>query len=308
MVMITNYHKISLRDRDLLIEYLQTDHHSNCIFSFGNTLFWDPSHRMEYTIKDDILLFRTVYDHEIRYCLPDFRGKWEYILKEIEEDASRIGKRYRISSLKQEDVDAIMQWGASKYNMECRRDQCDYIYKVLDLAEMKGCKYVKKRNMINSFKKNNIWEYSAVDPNNIELCRSFENKWLAERLSVNMHDTEYMRTLVMEKRAIDYAVDHFETLDLSGGLITVNGACVAFTIGEKLNGSTFVQHFEKADRSIKGTHEMILREFTKEALLGRYSYLNREEDMGIDNIRASKLSYRPVCIYNKYTLRRKGIV
>ena len=308
MVMIINFHKISLRDRGLLKEYLQTDHHSNCIFSFGNTLFWDPSHRMEYTIIDDILLFRTVYGHEIRYCTPDFKEKWECILEEIEEDAGRIGKRYRVSSLKREDVDAIMQWGASKYNLECRRDQCDYIYAVLDLVEMNGCKYVKKRNMINRFKKDNIWEYSALKPNHIELCRSFENKWLEDHLSANMHDTEYMQTLVMEKRAIDYALDHYEALDLSGGLITVNGACVAFTIGEKLNNSTFVQHFEKADRSIKGAYEMILREFSKETLLGSYSYLNREEDMGIDNIRASKLSYRPVCIYNKYTLRRKGFV
>lgn len=298
------FNKIHLTDRKTICDYIQSEHHQNSIFSFGNNLFWDENHKLEYTIIEDVLIYRRIYDEVIRYCTPNFKQKWGLITGLIEEDAVKIGKSYRISSLKADDVEAIMGIGRIDYKPVNNPGQYDYIYSVEDLSALKGVKYLNKRNLTNFFRKNYSWEYQSVNSANKSLCLDFEKKWFDEKVSDNTIQDVFRGTLQMEKRAVEFAVDNFEQLELIGGLLFVNGECCGFSIGEKLNDSTFVQHFEKANRNIKGAYQMVQQQFISNELLGRYHFFNKEEDMGMENIRQSKMSYHPVYLYEKHTLYR----
>ena len=76
------------------------------------------------------------------------------------------------------------------------------------------------------------------------------------------------------------------------------------TIGERLNSDTFCVHIEKADRSFDVIYTAINNLFVSSACEG-YRYINREEDLGIEGLRKSKLSYHPVFLLNKYIIKFK---
>ena len=99
-------------------------------------------------------------------------------------------------------------------------------------------------------------------------------------------------------------LDNFEYLNLRGGLICVNNEIVAFAIGEPLTTDTMVVHVEKAFAEVHGAYTIINQQFAEHETAG-YTYVNREEDMGIENLRKAKLSYQPDIILEKYNARLK---
>lgn len=107
------------------------------------------------------------------------------------------------------------------------------------------------------------------------------------------------RIMQAELFAVEQALSQFDALSLSGGIIRIDGMVKSFTVGEALCEDTAVIHIEKADPSIAGLYQMINREYLAHAW-PQMSFVNREEDMGIDGLRAAKQSYRPVRMVEKY--------
>ena len=85
-------------------------------------------------------------------------------------------------------------------------------------------------------------------------------------------------------------------------MLYANGAPVAFTVGSRITNECLCVHFEKALPGFEGAYPVINREYVR-ASRERYPQLtliNREDDMGLDNLRAAKLSYRPVSLLRKF--------
>ena len=96
----------------------------------------------------------------------------------------------------------------------------------------------------------------------------------------------------------------FKELELTGGLLRVDGEIAAFTIGEPVCDDTFVVHIEKAFADIQGAYPMINQQFVSHECMD-YPYINREEDTGAEGLRKAKLSYRPVFLVEKGVVTRK---
>ena len=60
--------------------------------------------------------------------------------------------------------------------------------------------------------------------------------------------------------------------------------------------------FEKAFSSIRGAYPMINKQFVLHEL-GDYRFINREDDVGHDNLRKAKGSYHPALFVEKYETR-----
>ena len=56
---------------------------------------------------------------------------------------------------------------------------------------------------------------------------------------------------------------------------------------------------EKARADIEGAYTMINQQFEQHALLGKYKYVNREDDVGAEGLRKAKLSYHPAFMVDK---------
>jgi hypothetical protein len=95
-------------------------------------------------------------------------------------------------------------------------------------------------------------------------------------------------------------------LGLEGVVVLVEGKVKAFALGEKLNSETSVCHFEKGDPFLEGIYQLIDREFNR-LLFTDCTFVNREQDLGIMNLRGSKLSYHPVELVKKFRVRQVEI-
>ena len=96
-------------------------------------------------------------------------------------------------------------------------------------------------------------------------------------------------------------LDNYQTYDLLGGVLLVDGQIAGFSLGEIIGDTLFI-HIEKADRDYEGCYQMLVAQFAQHFAGEGVAFLNREDDTGDPGLRTSKLSYRPVALLEKYTV------
>ena len=113
-------------------------------------------------------------------------------------------------------------------------------------------------------------------------------------------DCESSEALSAENRAISKILDNWQTIyGLTGGALLVGQEMVAYTIAEQLSKNTIVIHFEKGNPDYKGAYQAINQMFL-EHNGQQFDFVNREQDLGNEGLRKSKLSYHPVDFVKKY--------
>lgn len=186
----------------------------------------------------------------------------------------------------------------------------DYIYSVDSLIELRGNSYHTKRTEINKFTKSySEHTIEALDSikHKDEIMGLF-NKWVSDRVRyMPKEEAEvFLEGIHQERSAIKQMLKHFDTLGLIGLVIYINGELKGFTAGERINATTATVIIEKTDFEVLGCAQYIFREFSK-MLKEHYgvSYINVGDDMGFENLRKVKMSYRPFKLVPKYTIYQK---
>ena len=175
--------------------------------------------------------------------------------------------------------------------VEFDRDNSDYIYNRIDLANLSGKAYHKKKNLVNSFKNNYEFTIQKIDSSNIEDAKKVLNLWKEGR---DLKQTDYYQCI----DALDDIKN--ENSVLTGIIAYVENNPVAWSLGELLPDSkTYLVHFEKGDNNYKGVYQFINNETAKN-LPETVLYINREQDLGDEGLRQAKRTYRPCGFINKY--------
>ena len=168
----------------------------------------------------------------------------------------------------------------------------DYVYRVADLAELKGNRYAKKRNLIKQFQRNYVDAGKvAVEPitaDNAEACLQFLEEWCRERDC----DADDQMDLSCEKQAAINTLMHLDAFDVKGILLRIEGQVSAFGISAPLTRNMATLQYEKAFSSIKGLYQYFDNTCAR-TLFNGYTYLNKESDMGIPGLAKAKQSYHP---------------
>ena len=288
------FRDITIQDKDTITAYTMNSCRRNCDLSFSNLCSWRFLYHTKFAIINNFLVFKFWAGDELAYMMPVGEGNLEEVLNELIEDARQEGEPFcmlGVCSCMREDLEAIMP---GQFGFTVDRDYADYIYLRSDLATLKGKKFQSKRNHINKFRNTYPdYKYSPITKDRIQECLELEAKWC------KANDCDQQEGTGNERRALIYALNHFEELGLTGGILHVNGQIVAFTFGMPINRETFGVHVEKADTSIDGAYAMINYEFANH-IPEQYIYINREEDLGIEGLRKAKLSYHPETILEKY--------
>lgn len=240
---------------------------------------------VKYAIKDGMVVYKTRINKEgFRFPLGD-GDKIALINELIAENPNLL-----FYGLTADMVDFLEQNFKGQFSFSKMEDYDDYVYSQDKLANLTGKKLHSKRNHINNFYKLYQSEFSEITPDDKDLIICSYDRWFKET------DDKF---LLQEKEGIKDLLDNYDKLGLVGGKLTVSGNLVAFSIGEKLNDDTAVVHIEKADTNYKGAYTVINQQFAKNCLEG-FTYINREEDMGIEGLRKAKMSYQPDFMVEKY--------
>jgi hypothetical protein len=186
----------------------------------------------------------------------------------------------------------------------------DYIYSVESLIELRGNSYHTKRTEINKFMKS--YAGHTIEPldsvKHKDEIMSLFNKWVSDRVKyMPKEEAEvFLEGIHQERSAIKQMLKHFDALQLIGLVIYINGELKGFTAGERINAHTATVIIEKTDFEVLGCAQYIFREFSK-MLKEHYgvTYVNVGDDMGFENLRKVKMSYRPFKLVPKYTIYQK---
>lgn len=288
-----HFKNIELSDRDNIVGITMKSPRRNCDLSFSNLCSWRFLYDTQYAIKDGLLFFKFWANGELAYMMPVGDGDLKQGVIELIQDSHKENKPFRMLGVCQNmrsDLEAILP---NKFAFVTSNDYADYLYLREDLINLKGKKFQSKRNHINKFKKlYPDYEYDVITPENIDECLKLEEEWC------KVNDCHKFEGTGNERRALTYALKNFNQIELTGGLIRVNGKIIAFTFGMPINEDTFGTHVEKADTTIEGAYNIINQEFAKH-IPEQYTYINREEDLGIPGLRKAKESYNPVILLKK---------
>ncbi len=286
--------KPCLENKELLDTYLKYNDYPGCELSAANNILWSPYYRTGFVIIHDMLSFcKLDGEKAMMFSFPIGNGSPRLAFDEIMKYFQDNNMEFRMYLVQDIMFDKINQWYPGKFKIKYNRDEADYLYEYSTLSDLKGKKLHGKRNHINRFEENYPdYEYEEIDKSNFRECIEFAIEW------EKINNTDGDDGKLYERDILVKALEKRDELGLVGGLIRVNGNVVAFTMGERLTKDTFVVHFEKACADVQGAYPMINREFVRRQLKG-YSYINREEDLGIPGLRHAKTSYQPIKLIEK---------
>lgn len=299
--------EITLESREKLDEYLDGYEYGTSGLSFSSLYMWRNINKFSWDIVGDYMCITGVgylndNGGESSFMFPPLTKTGTYEKKSLRETIYRCKEIYEKSGepfslrLVPENVMEEIKKACPEFVFEDDRDNYDYVYCTQDLVDFKGRAYHSKKNHLNYFKKTYDYEYQEMTSDMADEAMEFIEEFNARK---DVPENE-MKTLRMEEEAMR---DVFKNLEKAGcykaGVIRIEGRIEALAVGGRLGKDTVTEHVEKANTAYRGLYQAMLNEFCRN-IAGSAKYLNREEDMGIANLRKAKLSYKPVKLVKKY--------
>lgn len=293
---------IELEDKKVIDPFFKNLNYRASEHCFTNLFTWGQRFNTQFSVSDGWLFIRfTDNNNRNSYLKPFGDGNIKDGIEIIIEDHQKFDSVFQIRGLTKEMIDEIETVMPNVFEYNFNRSVSDYIYTSEKLIHLSGKKLQSKRNHINRFKRENDWSYIPLtgETEFMRECKRMLNEWL----NINGEDKD--PSLEYDDFATTLMLENFDYLGLKGGLICVEGKIVAFTIGEELTEDTFIVHVEKAFTDIHGAYTIVNQQFIEHEA-SQYKYINREEDMGMENLRKAKLSYHPDILLEKYVARFKN--
>tara|TARA_R110002110_G_scaffold414951_1_gene646862 strand:+ start:161686 stop:162666 length:981 start_codon:yes stop_codon:yes gene_type:complete len=291
-------------------------------YTFASNYLWLSNGSGFYSIIDDTFCFFLLTNGDISMLLPPI-GLRENIIKAIptcfnlmvyNNNSNMNTKIYYVDeSIVNEFVNELEEHTEifdllADYIVE--RALVDYVYETSDLIELKGNSYSTKRNEINKFRRihpDHSLELLDVDKHADGILELL-NKWISDRMKYLPADQteQFLDGIFSERSAIKRMLSAYKDLGLIGLVIIDNGKLIGFTVGEKINSDTASVIIEKTDFEVLGCAQYVFREFSK-ILFEKYQVtkINVGDDMGFENLKKVKMSYRPSLMIPKYVIYKR---
>jgi hypothetical protein len=276
-------------------------------YTFANNIIWLSQKSGFYQIIEDCFCLFSLNGHCLTMLLPPL-GRPERQLQALAacfEIMDRYNPSPYFSTVEFVYRDFANLIDASQWLIE--RSLPDYIYRTEDLIELKGNAYKTKRSEINQFRRSYPnHRMQVLGRQHWAGIRALIDTWLRNRLKYLSADAiaDFFYTVEQERQAVERALEHYDTLHLSGLCLIIDGKLEGFTFGDRITPDVGNVLVEKTNFAIPGSAQYLFREFAK--TFANCTYINVGDDLGLENLRRVKMSYRPALFGEKITLRHNA--
>jgi uncharacterized protein len=296
---------LTLLDTERLFPFFKNQSYELCEYTLPSMLAWlDEDYQPLGYMDHDTLVICSEFaiSSECRHLLLPISPNREYDPRELQDLALNL-EREAFWFVPEH---YIRKYGRSEvstyFDIVEHTGHADYIYKTEDLAELKGNRYSKKRNLIHQFERQygdrGRVHITSITPTDIEECKTFIERWC----DAYPCDIESNSEMVCEKHAVICSIENISRLRLDSILIRIDGEVSALAMGTRLTDTMGALHFEKAFSHIKGLYQYLDRECARR-LFKDYLFLNKESDMDVPGLAQAKKSYYPIKIMKAYQLK-----
>ena len=299
--------RVTIEDRELLEKYLNGFEYKTSGLSFSAMYMWRDSNQFSWDMFGDYMCMAGVSHLELEqgiemtFAFPPLTATGEYDREKLRETIflmkeffEKAGQPFSLRLVPFHMVEIIRE-AVPELRWVDDRPNYDYIYLTQDLIDLKGRAFHGKKNHLNYFKKTYDYEYVEMTSDMADDAMCFIREF-NDRKDVPEDEKEMLE---LEAEAMEDVFRNLEAVGYSAGAILIDGKIEALAVGGQLGRNTITEHVEKANVNYRGLYQAINNEFCKH-VASRAKYINREEDMGIPNLRKAKLSYRPCKLLEKY--------
>jgi len=294
------FKKLCLKDKIDIDKYIFPYKFLSCEYSFTSLYIWKDACDIQYSIyKQALILKKKDFDGNYHFMQPLGYVKEDLgdIIEKLKAYREENNMKYLFKDLEENFIAEfnILLNEQNEFCIEEDRDNFDYLYEAKKLMTFSGKKLHSKKNHYNTFTKNYNYEVVEIhDERVINDVSDAAQRWYED---TNEKDIK----LYYELLAIKDIISNMNFLNLKGVAVYVDGKVAAFSIGESLNEKLAVIHIEKGDKNINGIYSFIAKTLIDKCF-NNSEIINREQDLGIDGLRKSKMSYHPLKLEKKFIL------
>ncbi len=278
---------------ELIRSYVKKYQFWTCDYNVANLFSWSAFMNVRWGMYKERLLFYNYNSQFMLYPLGEpFPVSELHSMSKMMENEGFKGNFISVPE------DYIEKGLSLQDNFEVVYDRCnsDYLYLTEKLAELKGKKLHKKKNLVSQFRRNYPgYKVEVFKYEHIKSCLDLADKWSSDQSDVPDEGKE------LELKVMERALNNCDLIGLEGLLIFHGGKLIAFSLFSVQRDDMATVHFEKFDYDYKGSSQAINHE-TALYLKNRLKYLNREQDVGLEGLRKAKMSYEPLKLIPTYQL------
>ena len=280
--------KITIEAQPIFKKYIHNQ--VNSTYNFTNMFMWAESGITYDVVEDCLVLFFQGENRPVSASYPIGSGDKAEAIRKVSAYIKNEGLTPVFRNLSEEMAEDMRTLFSGCFTFIEDRNDADYIYETDKLIRLTGKSLHGKRNHYNYFKKTYEYEYKTLTQKEMPACLAVYDRWVSEK--------EELRWSGGSREATKRLLENFEALSVRGGGIYMNGELMAFSIGEQVSPDMVLVHLEFA-ADYRGLFNVINSDFLSHEWAG-FTYVNREEDMGLAGLRQAKLAYRPTRLLNKY--------
>ena len=284
------FHALTDKDLDTVWTLQRSLHALSSEFDAFRLYAWLPLDQTEIAYWNNAFALRCLLQGEPLYLAPAETEDFPGLIRALTtHERACGGNEFRFLQVEHPPLGFPAGFTATS-----RRDLSDYLYSAESLTTFHGRAYAAKRNQVSQFKRRYEWRFEPLSEQNRDACLQVMDAWDA------CHTGEL---LGYERQAIQRMLTLTKDYGQSGGILFADGQPAAFAIGSHPRPSLLDIEAEKALPAYAGAYSTIIQAYAQYAhSLSPFSFINREEDMGLANLREAKQQLHPVRLIEKTLL------